>query len=316
MANEPLTGKRILVTGVTGWVAGPLAISLAALGNEVFGAARFADPMQRQSFEVAGVQTVSIDMGKGRFDEVPDGLDHLLHFEVAKSQRFESALATNAEGTANLMAAVAETSPGVTMLHCSSTAVYEPNDGSPLKETDRLGDSHRLLPGMHTYSIAKIATEVLVQHTAKRLNIPTVIARLNVPYGDTYGWMLFHLAMMEKGMDVPVYIDQPTSYSPIHADDIAASIPYLLELASTPPTIINWGGEAVASVEEWCRLMGSITGLTPGFAPTPATLPTIIPDITKQLDTGFRCTVDWRDGIRRMVHTSRPDLVLEGNVPE
>ena len=50
MAVESLTGKRILVTGVTGWLAGPLAISLAAAGNEVFGAARFADPVQRDHF--------------------------------------------------------------------------------------------------------------------------------------------------------------------------------------------------------------------------------------------------------------------------
>ena len=39
----PITGKRILVTGVTGWVAGPVAASLAAQENTVFGVARFRD---------------------------------------------------------------------------------------------------------------------------------------------------------------------------------------------------------------------------------------------------------------------------------
>ena len=37
----PITGKRIAITGVTGWVAGPVAASLAAQGNTVFGVARF-----------------------------------------------------------------------------------------------------------------------------------------------------------------------------------------------------------------------------------------------------------------------------------
>ena len=79
--------------------------------------------------------------------------------------------------------------------------------------------------GMTTYSISKIAGEVLVRHAAKRLGVPTVIARLNVPYGDTYGWMLFHLMMMERDMPIPVHTDQPTAFTPIHADDIARQHP-------------------------------------------------------------------------------------------
>ena len=63
---EQITGKKILVTGVTGWVAGPLAESLAAQGNTVYGAARFKDPDQRQPWHDKGVQTVSIDLAKGK----------------------------------------------------------------------------------------------------------------------------------------------------------------------------------------------------------------------------------------------------------
>jgi UDP-glucuronate 4-epimerase len=39
----PVTGKRILVTGATGMVGGPLAQALAA-DNTVFGGARFSNP--------------------------------------------------------------------------------------------------------------------------------------------------------------------------------------------------------------------------------------------------------------------------------
>ncbi len=306
---EQITGQRILVTGVTGWVAGPLASSLAANGNTVFGAARFRDPAQRDPWEAQNVRTVSIDLEKGRLDEVPTDLDLVLHFAVAKSNNFEEAFASNAHGSADLMEVAASRSDRMKFFHCSSTAVYAPHDHEPRTETDLLGDSHRPMPGMPTYSISKIAGEVLVQHTAKRLGVPTVIARLNVPYGDQYGWMLFHLMMMERNIPVPVHVDQPTSYTPIHADDIARSIPYLMSYASTPAEIVNWGGDQIVSIEDWCEEMGRLTGLTPTFNPTTATIAAIIPDLSKLHDRGFATTVDWRDGIRRQIAVNRPELL-------
>jgi UDP-glucuronate 4-epimerase len=304
----PITNQRILVTGVTGWVAGPLAKSLAAQGNTVFGAARFAEFEQRLPFEDAGVRTVSLDLGELQLDEVPEGLDLVAHFAVSKDPDFTAAMATNAHGSANLMAAAHERGAGVRFFHCSSTAVYEPAGQSPRAEDAPLGDSHRTMAGMPTYSISKIAGEVLVAHTARRLGVPTVIARLNVPYGDTYGWPLFHVMMMERDIPIPVHVNQPTSYTPIHADDINASIPYLMSYASPEAPAINWGGDEVTSIEEWCEFLGEQTDRKPRFAPTEATIAAIVPDLSKQQATGFKCAVGWREGFTRMMITSRPDI--------
>lgn len=305
---KPITGRRILVTGVTGWVAGPLAQTLAATGNEVYGAARFADDRKRAPLEDAGVRTVRLDLETGDMAELPDGIDLVAHFAVSKDPSFAVALAANAHGSANLMIAAHQRHPDVEFFHCSSTAVYQPAGQSPRREEDPLGDSHRAM-GMETYAISKIAGETLVAHTARRLGVPTVIARLNVPYGDTYGWPLFHLMMMERNIPVPVHTQAPSSYSPIHADDIAASMPHLMTYASPEASAINWGGDEVASVEDWCNLLGEWTGLTPIFKPTDATVPAIIPDLTKQRATGFVCDVGWHAGFRRMLETSRPDLI-------
>ena len=306
----PISGKRILVTGVTGWVAGPIAAGLAAQGNTVFGAARLRDADARAKVEASGVQPVVIDLGRGDLANVPADLDLVLHFAVAKADNFDLAFRVNAEGSADLMEVASQRSDRLAgFFHCSSTAVYEPVHGSPRAESDLLGDSHRPMPGMPTYSISKIAAEVLVKHTSRRLGVPSVIARLNVPYGDTYGWMLFHLMMMERGMAVPVHVDQPTDYNPIHSDDMARSLPYLVSLASSPAQIVNWGGEEIVSVEDWCAVLGELTGLTPTFAPTTATIASIVADIGKLHGTGFRSEVPFREGMRRLVATSRPDLL-------
>ena len=111
-------------------------------------------------------------------------------------------------------------------LHCSSTGVYEAADGTPQRETDPLGDNHRVM--MPTYSISKIAAEAVVRTTCRIFDVPTTIARLNVPYGDGGGWPAFHLALMRAGVPVPVHPDGPSRFNPIHDDDILATLPAML----------------------------------------------------------------------------------------
>ncbi len=104
---EQITGKRILVTGVSGWVGGPVARQLAAAGNDVFGAARFKDPAARQPMLDTGVTPVAIDLETGDFSEMPADLDLVLHFAVSKSNDFVVALRTTGEGSADLFDAAA-----------------------------------------------------------------------------------------------------------------------------------------------------------------------------------------------------------------
>src|SRR5204863_110086 len=150
---SPLTDKRILVTGVTGMVAGPMAARLAG-DNTVFGAARFADPAQRDTHEAAGITTIRVDLEHGELDEVPNDLD-----------------------------------------------------------------------------------------------------------------------------------------------DIVASLPHLLASASTPANVVNWGGDEIVSVEEWCGLIGDLIGKPVRFEHTDASVPPLILDVGKLNDLGFHSSVSWKDGI-------------------
>ena len=296
----PLTGKRILVTGATGMVGGPLAMALAA-ENTVFGGARFTDEKKRAQLEASGATAVRVDVGSADFDEIPDELDYVLNFAVARSNDWEADFAANVEGVAQLM----DRCNGVdAFFQCSTAGVYESQGLVPLSETSPLGDSHRAA-GMHTYSISKIAGEAIVQHTAKRLGIPTVITRLSVPYGDTFGWPTFQLMMIERDIPIGVHPIGPSLYAPLHLVDIVGSLPHLLAAASVPATVVNWGGDENVAVEEWCAFIGDLIGKEPLITLDENAIPSLPLDVTRLHELGFHSSVSWQDGMRRLVAASR-----------
>jgi UDP-glucuronate 4-epimerase len=296
---------RLLVTGATGQVGLPVAKALAR-EHEVFAAARFRDPDAKAALEAAGAACVTIDLVRGDFDDVPIDLDAVIHFGVTKTNRWDKDLAGNAEAAGLLMARCR----GVqAFLHCSSTAVYQPAGQVPRSEDSPLGDNHRPVDFLSTYSISKIAAEQVVRTTARLLDVPTTIARLSVPYGDNGGWPGYHVDFMLGDAAIDVHADGPSTYNPIHEDDLVAHIPRLLEIASVPATTVNWGGDDAVSIEEWCGYLGELTGLTPRFNRTPAAIPPVVVDLTKQHELVGRCSVHWRDGMRRMVESRHPELL-------
>ena len=290
-----LRDRRVLVTGATGQVALPVALALAA-ENHVIAVARFKDAGSRTRLEAAGVECVAVDLARGSLAGVPRDVDYVCNFAVVKSNKWEIDLAGNAEAAGLLMAHCREAKA---FLHCSSTGVYEAAGGTPQRETDPLGDNHRVM--MPTYSISKIAAEAVVRTTCRIFEVPTTIARLNVPYGDGGGWPAFHLALMRAGRPVPVHPDGPSRFNPIHEDDILATLPAMLEAASVPATIVNWGGDEETSIEAWCAYMGELIGVEPRFERTTSTIGGIPTDNTKRMALVGPAPTGWRDGMRRMV---------------
>jgi UDP-glucuronate 4-epimerase len=296
---------RYLVTGITSDVARPVAEALAK-EHEVTGAARFRDESARDSLHAAGIKTARMDLVKGDLDDLPTDIDYVLHFAVVKSQKWGVDLDGNVGGLALLMERYADARA---FLHCSSGAVYKPEGGTaPWTEDAPLGDSHGNY-FLQTYSICKIAAEAVARHGARRWNLPTTIARLDVPYGDWGGWPAFHLALMASGQDVGVHPELPGRFHPIHSDDIIATVPRLLEVASVPATTVNWGGDEGVSIEEWCSYFQELTGLDPKIVATEQSIPRNDLDLTRMHELIGHTSVSWRDGFRRMLETQRPDLV-------
>lgn len=292
-----LQGEKVLVAGATGQVALPLTLALAG-DNEVWATARFSDPTARQTLESAGVTCVAVDLVDGDVGVLPNDFGYVLNFLVMKTNDWGRDLDGNAGGVAALM----HHCPGVrAFLHCSSTAVYQPDGHRAFAETDALGDNHRVWPFLETYSISKIAAEGVARSLARQLGVPTTIARLNVPYGDHGGWPAVHVDMILGRVPIPVHVDAPSVYNPIHEDDIIAMVPAMLAAASAPATVVNWGGEDAVSIEEWCAYLGELIGLEPTLQATDQTIGSVTVDLSRMHALVGHAKVPWREGFARMV---------------
>jgi len=301
-----LDGQRIVITGPTGQVAKPLALSLAK-NNEVTAIARFSNAAARADLEAGGVRCLPVDLAEGDFSAVPADVDYVVNMAVAKTKSFDKDLAANVEGLGMMMDHFRNAKA---FLHCSSTAVYQANGHHAFKEDDELGDNHRVMSFMPTYSITKIAAEAMARFGARQFGLPTVIARLNVPYGDNGGWPWMHLEQVLTGQKIAVHTDEPSVYNPIHEDDIIRMVPRLLGVASVPATIVNWGGNDEVSIEEWSQYLAHLVGKKAEFVKTDQALESVTVDLTKLHSLVGPTEVHWKDGLRRMTAHFHPEVTL------
>lgn len=301
---EELKGQRLVVLGATGMVATPVIHALA-VDNEVWGAARFHNRRARAELDSRGVHTITVDLSDPDLSGLPADVDYVINLAVTHSDDFGTALRSNAESLGLVMA---HFKGAKAFLHCSSTGVYAPNGAHPMREEDPLGDNHRAL--LPTYSISKIAAESVARLSARLHDLPTVIARLNVPYGDCVAWPSIHLECILSGQPIQVLPEAPSVYSPIHSDDIIRQIPRLLGVASVPATTVNWAGPDVVSVQEWCGYLGSLVGKEPLFEETDKALPSVAVNVTRMEELIGPAAVRWRDGMARMAAASHPEIPL------
>jgi len=141
------------------------------------------------------------------------------------------------------------------------------------------------------------------------LELPTVIARLNVPYGHSGGWPLMHLEMILADQPVHVHADGPCVYNPIHDDDILRQIPKLLDVAAVPALTLNWAGKEAVSIEEWSQFLADLVNKEAKLERTPDVLESVSTNNELMHSLIGETEVDWRDGMKRMVKQYHPELV-------
>lgn len=301
-----LSDEKILITGPAGQIGFGVCEALAK-DNDVWGVARFRRPAQRDEVEALGVTTRRIDLGTADFGDLPSDFTYLLHFAAKiDGDTYDRAIEVNAQGT------------GFVLQHCraakaalivSTNAVYKPHPDPwhAFGEDDPLGDVELGLAP--SYSVSKIAEEAVARYCARSFDLPVTIARMNAAYGPRGGVPTYNLHAVAAGETVSVG-PEPHPYSPIHEDDVVEHIEPLLDAASVPATIVNWGGDEPVAQQEWTRYAGELLGVTPTMVEDfPWKAMGQVADNTKRLAITGLCKVSWREGVRRAAEAFYPDRV-------
>jgi nucleoside-diphosphate-sugar epimerase len=252
--------EKILITGITGVVARPLAEFLAK-NNNVWGLARFASPESagvRDQLGTLGITTRSIDLGDGDFADLPNDFTYVLHLAWMRAglDQLEGALRTNVEG------------PGLLLQHCqkakaalvmSGMGIYSPSvdPWHAYSERDPIGrGSTAYAP---TSPASKLGIESVARFCARAFNLPIVITRLNTFTGVPNSFPGLHISAVldDKIMVAPT---DPNPHSPIHPDDMRDQLEALLDAASTTALITNWCGDEVVTAQEWTQRASTLSG--------------------------------------------------------
>jgi len=305
-AMHVISGEKILVTGVTGMVARPLAEFLAA-ENEVWGGARFsgstagAESSVEEDLRASGIRPVSIDVGAGRFDDLPDDFTYVLHLAWMRADiaHLSEALRTNAEGTGLLLQHCRRAKASLVM---SSTAVYSanPDPWHLFTEDDPLGQGPTGQTAQSSPA-SKLGTEVVARFCARAFDMPVTIARLNTFSGTTSSFPAMHIRAVLNDAAIPAPND-PNPHSPIDVEDMKIQLESLLDAASTPALITNWCGDEVVTSQDWVREASRLSGKQGQLlvSPVPGSPPGAAGDPTLRRSITGPCQVKFADSFARL----------------
>jgi UDP-glucuronate 4-epimerase len=297
-----LDGQKVLITGATGKIAFPIARALAKR-NEVWGAARLRKQSDRDRLAAGGITPFTLDMAEPDFTELPSDFGYVFHAAVDPgADDWTRCVTTNAHNSGALLH---HCRAAKGFVFCSTGSIYGYQGQRPLRETDPPG-----VPLRPNYSFSKIAAESVCTWIAGQYGIPLTIIRICSTYGPQGGAPADRLDAMLAGKPIRLHPDKPNNYNPIYEDDYVELGIRSMEVAATPPVVVNWAGSETVSVEDYCTYMGELVGVEPVFDYTPDAHTPLWPDVTRMHEILGRTKVPWREGFLRMISIRHPEIDL------
>jgi len=291
--------EKILITGITGMVAEPLAGALAQ-DNEVWGVARFANPEARIALEEAGVTTRALDLGAPDFSDLPADFTYVLHLGWMRAglSELQAALRTNVEGPGLLSPHPRGPRPA-RVTPAMATFPPPPAPCPPHPKPTQAGRA--AMPSAPPAPATRAGIGAVARFWARAFDMPIVIARLNTWMGGTRSYPAQIIRSVLAGEPIRVPHD-PHPQTPIHADDMIWQLEALLDAAATPARIVNWCGDETLPIQDWARMAGEWSGMEPRFAieAIPGAPPGSASDPTLRQSITGPSRVNFADALRRL----------------
>ena len=251
---------RAFVTGGTGFLGTHLINALRTRGDEVVCLVR--SPAKAASRAWQDVRMVRGDLNDAAaLRQGCEGADVVFHIAGRIAARDESDfMASNRDGTANVLAAAA-THPPRRFVFVSSLAVAGPTvPGHPVDET-------RQPAPVTPYGRSKLAGERLVQAGS----IPWTIIRPPVVYGE-WDEALVDLFRLARLVVVPMFGDGSQEISLIHGADLAAAFVAVATSERAAGRVYFASHPAPTTTRELALAVGRAVGKQPRLVPLPQSI--------------------------------------------
>ena len=256
------TGKKIAVTGATGFLGTHLCNRLLDEGFEVSILARAPDKAQK--FEGRVAKTVIGDIAdKKAIAELVDGADLVVHlvsnFRTASGPP-ESYRHINVDGTETVLEASKKA--GVKrFIHCSTIGVHGSVKSTPANEESPFN------PG-DLYQETKVESENMVRASIGKSAMEIVIIRPCSIYGPGDMRMLKMFKMLSKRM---FFLVGPCreNFHAVYIDDLIDGFMLALEKPEAAGETFIIGGESYLSLKEYISVVAEAVGAPPPWLKFP-----------------------------------------------
>ncbi len=249
---------NVFVTGGTGFVGAHLVKVLQARGDRVTCLVRRPELAERLGW--TGVRLVRGDLDDlAALREGGAGADVVYHLASQIVARAPSEfMATNRDGTANVLAAAQEQGARRFVLVSSLAAAGPTVRGQPIDES-------RTPTPVTDYGRSKLAAEALV----RAVSLPWTIVRPPVVYGEWDRATLKIFRLVKRGVAL-VFGDGSQELSVIHAEDLAHALVAAANSPAAQSRLYFATHPAPTTSLDMVRACARALGTTPRIVPVPA----------------------------------------------
>jgi nucleoside-diphosphate-sugar epimerase len=273
-----MSPKKVLVTGVAGFIGSHLAERLLAEGNEVIGVDSFEDfyPRELKEANLAAfrehpafrfVEANILELGReasggDAWGVAAAQISGVVHLAAQAGVRDSWGTSFDIYTTNNVLATqvLLERFKGTAIdrfVYASSSSVYGDTDVFPMREDARCEP-------FSPYGVTKLAAEHLAKLYWRNFGLPTVSLRFFTVYGPRQrpdmAFSRFARALLE-GRELEVYGDGRQTRDFTYIDDIVDGI--MLALEGPPGGVFNLGGGSRVSLLEAIDVLGKAAGVEP-----------------------------------------------------